>query len=416
MMEKAMTQEQRLSFLVEAFKADSGEYKSLVTPKDTSDKRRVLRSLMNIRMPGEMPDKVLMVQDDYLRERAKEKGIVTLDDIPVFRDGLSIWQGDITRLSVDAIVNAANSQMLGCFVPMHTCIDNCIHSFAGIQLRAACSRQMEEMRQQYGPDYEQPTAVPMLTDAYNLPAKKVIHIVGPIVEDTLTPALEQALADCYTNTLDMCLKNGLKSVAFCCISTGVFRFPGRRAAEIAVKTVQSWMSGHPGAMDRVIFNVFKDEDKEYYEHLSGYSCITLRDNVSLMDAAAQWFHEKWGVPKEAYLDCMSLYLNGKTEYGWYLCLDGERIIGGLGIIENDFHDRKDLSPNVCAVYTEEAFRGQGIAGRLLGMAVEDMKAKGISPLYLVTDHIGFYERYGWEFYCLAHEEGTEETTRVYIHT
>lgn len=147
-----------------------------------------------------------------------------------------------------------------------------------------------------------------------------------------------------------------------------------------------------------------------------YSCITLRERPAFKDAAAQWFHEKWGVPKDAYLDCMSAYLNGETEYGWYLCLDGERIIGGLGVIENDFHDRKDLSPNVCAVYTEGAFRGQGVAGRLLSLAVADLKGKGISPLYLVTDHTGFYERYGWEFYCLAHEEGTDHTTRVYVHT
>ena len=268
-MDETMTQDQRLSFLVEAFKADSVEYQALTTPRDAGGRRRLLRSLMNIRMPGPMPERVLRVQDEYLRGRAGEKGIVAPDGIPVLRNGLSIWQGDITRLAVDAIVNAANSQMLGCFVPMHTCIDNCIHSFAGIQLRAECSRQMEERRRQYGPDYEQPTAVPMLTDAYNLPAKKVIHIVGPIVEDTLTPALEQALADCYTNSLDLCLENGLKSVAFCCISTGVFRFPGRRAAEIAVQTVQSWMSGHPGAVDRVIFNVFRDEDKAYYEHELG---------------------------------------------------------------------------------------------------------------------------------------------------
>ena len=264
-MDKAMTQDQRLSVLVEAFKADSGEYQDLITPKDTSGRQRILRSLMNIRMPGTMPENVLRIQDDYLQSRAREKGIVTPDDIPVLRDALSVWQGDMTRLSVDAIVNAANSQMLGCFVPMHTCIDNCIHSFAGIQLRAACHQQMETLRKQYGPDYEQPTAVPMLTDAFNLPAKKVIHIVGPIVEDRLTSALEKALADCYSNTLDICLENGLKSVAFCCISTGVFRFPGRRAAEIAVETVKDWMTGHPGVMDRVIFNVFKDEDKEYYE-------------------------------------------------------------------------------------------------------------------------------------------------------
>ena len=147
-----------------------------------------------------------------------------------------------------------------------------------------------------------------------------------------------------------------------------------------------------------------------------YLYVTLRDRPSLMDPAAQWFHEKWGVPKEAYLECMSAYLNKEKEYGWYLCLDGEQIIGGLGVIENDFHDRKDLSPNVCAVYTEEACRGQGIAGKLLNMAVEDMRSKGISPLYLVTDHMGFYERYGWEFLCLAHEEGTENSTRVYRHS
>jgi O-acetyl-ADP-ribose deacetylase (regulator of RNase III) len=192
---------------------------------------------------------------------------VTPDDIPVLRDGLSIWQGDITRLAVDTIVNAANSQMLGCFVPMHSCIDNCIHSFAGIQLRAACNRQMEALRQQYGPDYEQPTAVPMLTDAYNLPAKKVVHIVGPVVSGRLTKELEEQLAACYRNTLDLCLENGLKTVAFCCISTGVFRFPNERAAEIAVETVSEWLSAHPGRMDRVIFNVFKEEDGEYYEQL-----------------------------------------------------------------------------------------------------------------------------------------------------
>ena len=261
------TQEQRLDYLVEGFKADSGEYKNLQTPADTEGKRRILRSLMNIRMPRELPDEVLAVQDEYLSGRAKEKGIVRLSDIPVIREGLSIWQGDITRLEVDAIVNAANSQMLGCFVPMHTCIDNCIHTFAGVQLRAECNRQMDQLRIRYGRDYEQPTAVPMLTDAYNLPAKKVIHIVGPIVQGRLTPALEKDLADCYRNTLDMCLENGLKSVAFCCISTGVFHFPNRKAAEIAVSTVKNWISAHPETMERVIFNVFKDEDRTYYEEL-----------------------------------------------------------------------------------------------------------------------------------------------------
>ena len=143
--------------------------------------------------------------------------------------------------------------------------------------------------------------------------------------------------------------------------------------------------------------------------------ITLRERPELKNIAASWFHEKWGVPEQAYLDCMEDYLNGKTEYGWYLCLDGGRIAAGMGVIENDFHERKDLTPNVCAVYTEQEYRNRGIAGRLLDMVVEDMKDNGIYPIYLVTDHIGFYERYGWEFLCMAHEEGSGNETRVYIH-
>ena len=260
-----MTQNERLAYLVEEFKTDSVRYKDLTTPSDTEGKWQLLRSLMNIRMPGEMDESVLEIQDDYLQERIRENGIVEFSDIPEIRNGISIWQGDITRLKVDAIVNAANSQMLGCFVPMHTCIDNCIHTFAGVQLRAECSRQMKKMRARYGRDYEQPTAVPMLTDAYNLPAKKVVHVVGPIVQDDLTPELEEDLADCYTNTLELCAENNLRSVAFCCISTGVFHFPNKRAAEIAVHTVKEWLEAHPGKMDRVIFNVFKDEDRRYYE-------------------------------------------------------------------------------------------------------------------------------------------------------
>lgn len=261
------TQEQRLDYLLEEFKSDSKKYKNMEIPNDIIKKQQMLRSLMNIRMPKKMIDEVIKVQDEYLSYRAKEKGIVKLSDIPLIKDNLSIWQGDITRLEVDAIVNAANSQMLGCFLPMHICIDNQIHTFAGIQLRDECNQQMNKLREKYGENYEQPTAIPMLTDAYNLPAKKVIHIVGPIVYDKLTPNLEKNLEDCYTNTLDMCLENGLKTVAFCCISTGVFNFPNQRAAQIAVDTVEKWSLVHPDKMDRIIFNVFKDEDKKYYEKL-----------------------------------------------------------------------------------------------------------------------------------------------------
>ena len=143
--------------------------------------------------------------------------------------------------------------------------------------------------------------------------------------------------------------------------------------------------------------------------------IALREKPEWMHPAAQWFNSKWGVPTEAYLECMEAYLRGETELGWFLCLDGESIVGGLGVIENDFHDRPDLTPNVCAVYTEEAYRCRGIAGNLLNMAVEDLRGKGISPAYLVTDHTGFYERYGWEFLCMVQGDGEPDMTRMYIH-
>lgn len=149
--------------------------------------------------------------------------------------------------------------------------------------------------------------------------------------------------------------------------------------------------------------------------MNAYKTVTLRMREDLKDAAAEWFHSKWGVPKEAYLECMEAYLSGSTNYGWYLCLDGEKIIGGMGVIDNDFHDRKDLAPNICAVYTEDDYRKQGIAGKLLDYVVEDCRSNGISPVYLLTDHIGFYERYGWEFFCMAQGDGEEEMSRIYIH-
>ena len=149
--------------------------------------------------------------------------------------------------------------------------------------------------------------------------------------------------------------------------------------------------------------------------MANYQYITLKEKPEYKQTAAEWFNSKWGVPTEAYLECMDAYLSGETELGWYLCLDGEKIVGGMGVIENDFHDRKDLTPNVCAVYTEEDYRKQGIAGKLLNLTVEDLRSKGISPAYLVTDHTGFYERYGWEFLCLVQGDGEPDMTRMYIH-
>lgn len=151
------------------------------------------------------------------------------------------------------------------------------------------------------------------------------------------------------------------------------------------------------------------------DRMKEYRYITLVEKPMIKDLAAEWFHSKWGVPKEAYMECMSAYLNKETEYGWYLCLDGEKIVAGLGVIENDFHNRKDLAPNVCAVYTEEEYRCKGIAGNLLNMAVADMKNKGIRPIYLITNHTTFYERYGWEFLCMVQGDGEPKMSRMYIH-
>lgn len=268
-------QEARLNALLTYFIGESADYCHLEIPEHRGERRNLLRSLMNVRMPRPLPEEIRETQDAYLREDTEEKGIVDGNALRPVSETLGskkpaakqtvLWQGDITRLAVDAIVNAANSEMLGCFIPMHSCIDNCIHTAAGVELRADCKRQMDRLRIQYGRDYEQPTALPMLTDAYNLPAKKVIHVVGPIVSGALTKQHEEELASCYRNVLSLAADEGLKSLAFCCLSTGVFHFPGKRAAEIAAETVRSWLTENPGEIERVIFNVFQDRDKEYYE-------------------------------------------------------------------------------------------------------------------------------------------------------
>lgn len=271
-----MSGAEKAEILLEKLKADSVEYKELETEEySLEEKKRAIRSLMNIRMPGELSDELTNLQDAYLQEEKKAKGIVKLADIPTIKeafgsnsahaDRISLWQGDITRLEVGAIVNAANSQMLGCFVPCHRCIDNAIHSAAGMQLREECSHIMYQRRLKYGRSYEEPTGTATLTSGYNLPCDYVIHTVGPIVYDRLNDKLCLDLQNCYENVLKCCLEHKIKSVAFCCISTGEFHFPNGRAAQIAVETVSAFMEGHGDAMERVIFNVFKDSDREIYE-------------------------------------------------------------------------------------------------------------------------------------------------------
>ena len=267
----------KTDLLLEKLKEDSAEYKELkTTGYSPEEKKNTIRSLMNIRMPRELSDELLNLQNEYLKEELSAKGMVSLSDIPTIKeqfnskfphaDKISLWQGDITRLNVGAIVNAANSQMLGCFVPCHRCIDNAIHSFAGMQLREECNTIMSQRRIKYGRNYEEPTGTATLTLGYNLPCDYVIHTVGPIVYDRLNDSLCQDLKNCYENVLKCCLEHDIKSVAFCCISTGEFHFPNDRAAEIAVETVTGFLEKHADCMERIIFNVFKDSDKYIYEN------------------------------------------------------------------------------------------------------------------------------------------------------
>lgn len=266
----------KTDLLLEKLKEDSLEYKDLeTTGYDPEEKKNAIRSLMNIRMPGGLTDELLVLQDEYLQEELREKSVVRLADIPTikekynakspFAEKISLWQGDITRLRIGAIVNAANSRMLGCFVPCHRCIDNAIHSAAGMQLREECDHIMQNRRMKYGRRYEEPTGTATLTSGYNLPCDHVIHTVGPIVYGGLSEALCQDLQNCYENVLQCCLEHEIRSVAFCCISTGEFHFPNDKAAQIAWETVKSFLEKHEARMERVVFNVFKDSDLRIYE-------------------------------------------------------------------------------------------------------------------------------------------------------
>ena len=257
-----MTQSQRREYLIHYLLQERREYTGVSLPTGEEEQRRLLRGLMNLRSPAPIDGEFLRVQDEYLRERLKKRGVTQLGDLRPVQPGLYLWQGDITTLACDAIVNAANSGMTGCYVPCHSCIDNAIHTFAGVQLRLACAELMEK---QGGPE---PTGQAKITQAYNLPCRHVLHTVGPIVQGPLTKEHEHQLASCYRSCLDLAGEKRCKSLAFCCISTGEFHFPNRRAAEIAVETVMAWQAQHTGELE-VIFNVFKDSDREIYEKLLG---------------------------------------------------------------------------------------------------------------------------------------------------
>ena len=257
-----MKQAEKREYLIKTLLAEQPGYKDMEIPEETGEQKRLLRSLFNVRMPGKIGEDFLQLQDEYLQEVTKEKGITDLKDLTPAEDGIYLWQGDITTLCCDAIVNAANSGMTGCYQPCHNCIDNCIHTYAGIQLRNACADIMEKQ------GYEEPTGQAKITPAFNLPCKYVLHTVGPIVQGQLTKEHEELLESCYRSCLDLADRNAVKSIAFCCISTGVFMFPNERAAEIAVHTVRDYRKKHGDGIE-VIFNVWKDIDYEIYRQLLG---------------------------------------------------------------------------------------------------------------------------------------------------
>ncbi len=267
-----MTQDERRLYLINELLKERNE--DCEIPDDEKLQKDLLRSLMNIRQPLPVSADFLQIQDEYLQEVNRERGFTDVCDLesvkeivgssPTMTKKLYLWQDDITTLKVDAIVNAANSALLGCFVPLHACIDNCIHTFAGIQLRLACNELMKKQ------GHEEGTGLCKITPAFNLPSRYVLHTVGPIIYTSVSPREKLLLENCYKNCLETASQNQLESVAFCCISTGVFRFPQDLAAQIAVETVEKWLSENPdSSVKKVVFNVFGNKDLEIYKKVFG---------------------------------------------------------------------------------------------------------------------------------------------------
>ena len=255
-----MNQSEKRLFLIRSLLKEQPQYREMDIPADTNSQRQLLRGLMNIRAPQRIGTDFLKTQDEYLQSETAAKGITDIADLTPIQPGLYLWQGDITTLKCDAIVNAANSGMTGCYIPNHRCIDNAIHTYAGVELRLTCAELMEQQ------GYPEPTGQAKITPAFNLPCRYVLHTVGPIIGGRVTKADKELLASCYRSCLELAAENALESVAFCCISTGEFHFPNDLAAEIAVQTVKEFLKKQT-SVKKVIFNVFKDLDKTIYEKL-----------------------------------------------------------------------------------------------------------------------------------------------------
>ena len=250
-----MNQSERRMSLIRVLLKEHPEYRGLRIPADADTQWQLLRGLLNIREPRRIGTDFLQIQDAYLQEETAAKGITDAADLMPLQPGLYLWQGDITTLKCDAIVNAANSDMTGCYCPNHSCIDNAIHTYAGVQLRLACAEIIDRQ------GHPEPTGQAKITAAFDLPCRYVLHTVGPIINGRVTKADKELLSSCYRSCLELAAEKGLESVAFCCISTGEFHFPNQLAAEIAVQTVKEFLQT-PTSIKKVIFNVFKDMDKK----------------------------------------------------------------------------------------------------------------------------------------------------------
>lgn len=257
-----MTQAEKEIFLIQYLISENPEYSGIAVPKTETERKKLLRSLFNLRAPKSVGEDFLKVQDEYLKEEIRIRGITDFKELKPVSEGIYLWKGDITGLRCDAIVNAANSRLLGCFYPCHSCIDNAIHTYAGVQLRLFCHDMMKEQ------GHEEQAGYAKITPAFNLPCKYVIHTVGPIVGGKIEQRDRLALASCYRSCLKLAEENKVKSLAFCCISTGEFHFPNKEAAEIAVKTVKDHRND-TGSQIEVIFNVFKETDLQIYQELLG---------------------------------------------------------------------------------------------------------------------------------------------------
>lgn len=255
-----MTQEERRLYLIKELIKENSRYSDIVIPNNEVEQKALLRGLLNVRMPNDISKEFLQIQDEYLQEECKSKGITDLEDLEPIQNDIYLWQGDITTLKCDAIVNACNCDLLGCFYPNHKCIDNAIHTFSGVQLRLACNEIMVKQ------GHKEETRMAKITLAFNLPCKYVIHTVGPIIRGKLTEKDCDLLKSCYISSLEIAEKNCLNSIAFCCISTGEFHFPNDKASEIAINTVKEYKEITHSKI-KVIFNVFKDKDYEIYRKL-----------------------------------------------------------------------------------------------------------------------------------------------------